>query len=312
MVLLAGCVLLVAALTALYIGFAPASAPRLSPERIAGPVVRERRTALTRASEALVRGVESVLRRRGWRPFRAEELELAGIRATAAQMVVTVACFAFAGFAAGYALTSQPLVGLLGAAAVVVGAKVFVSWRVSRRRRAFGDQLAVTLQTMAAALRSGHSFSRAFDVVAKEAASPMAEELARVVNETRVGRDVVASLHEVAERMDSVDFSWVAGAIATQRETGGNLNEILERVAETIRERQHLRQQVRVLSAEGRMSAYVLMALPVFIGVYYAMVASEQMGVFLGTTIGKLMLGGSAVLYLLGGLWMRNVVRIEF
>ena len=165
---------------------------------------------------------------------------------------------------------------------------------------------------MAASLRAGHSFPRALDAVSKEADDPMGPELARVVNETRVGRDILVSLDEVALRMQSEDFRWVGAAIGAQRETGGNLNEILDQVASTIRDRQHVRQQVLALSAEGRLSAVILMLLPVCIGGYYALVAAEEMNVFIDSGIGKMLLAGSLVAYTLGGLWMRSIVRIEF
>jgi tight adherence protein B len=148
--------------------------------------------------------------------------------------------------------------------------------------------------------------------VSKETDAPMGPELARVVNETRVGRDLLVSLDEVAVRMQSDDFRWVGAAIGAQRETGGNLNEILDQVAGTIRDRQHVRQQVVALSAEGRLSAMILMGLPVGIGGYYTLVAGDQMTVFIGSGIGKLLLAGSLVAYVIGGMWMRSIVRIEF
>ncbi|MFI5427321.1 type II secretion system F family protein [Aeromicrobium sp. UC242_57] len=190
--------------------------------------------------------------------------------------------------------------------------KALLSMRASGRRKKFADQLSQALQMIAAALRAGHSITRAIEAVAQEAEAPMSEEFARVANEVRLGRDLVEALEQVAVRMESEDFSWVAGAISAQRETGGNLNEILEQVAETIRERGHIRQQVRSLSAEGRISAYILMALPVIIGIYYALVSQEVMGAFVDSGIGKLLLAGSLLLYVLGGFWMRSVVRIEF
>ena len=143
--------------------------------------------------------------------------------------------------------------------------------KVGRRQAAFADQLDDSLQLMASSLRAGHSLLRAVDAVSQDAASPTAEEFARIVNETRVGRDLSDSLDEVAERMGSDDFTWVAQAIAIHREVGGNLAEVLDAVGHTIRERNAIRRQVKALSAEGKLSAIVLGALPFAIIGFIAM-----------------------------------------
>ena len=142
------------------------------------------------------------------------------------------------------------------------GAKLLLKFRAARRQAAFADQLDDSLQLMAGSLRAGHSLLRSVDSVASEADAPTSEEFARIVNETRVGRDLNDALDEVAERMGSDDFTWVAQAIAIHREVGGNLAEVLDAVGHTIRERNAIRRQVKALSAEGKLSAIVLMALP--------------------------------------------------
>ena len=154
------------------------------------------------------------------------------------------------------------VVGLLLLAVVPFGARLLVKIRAGRRRAAFADQLDDSLQLMASSLRAGHSLLRAVDAVSQDAVSPTSEEFARIVNETRVGRDLSDSLDEVAERMGSDDFTWVAQAIAIHREVGGNLAEVLDAVGHTIRERNQIRRQVKALSAEGKLSAIVLGALP--------------------------------------------------
>lgn len=310
--LLLGLVLIIVAVFLIYFVVAGIPEPRVSKERVAAFSVAPSRSLLTRIADGLVAQVDNVLSRRGWRPFSASELELAGVRTSVASLVVMILSFSVAAFAAGFVLFRGALAGVLCALLVPVVWKVVLSVRASRRRRKFTNQLSQALQMIAAALRAGHSITRAVEAVAQEAETPMSEEFARVANEVRLGRDLVDALEHVAARMESEDFGWVAGAIASQRETGGNLNEILEQVAETIREREHVRQQVHSLSAEGRISAYILMALPIVIGVYYGLVSQEIMGAFIGSGIGKLLLVGSLVLYVLGGFWMRSVVRIEF
>jgi len=306
-----GVLLLAAAIACGYVALNGVPVGRVPTARINTIALREQPSLLTRVTDGLIRTVESTLRRRGWRPFTSRELELAGVAMPVANLVVMISCIAVVVFSTGLVLINA-LVGVLLGLAVPFLAKVWLSRRGAKQRRTFAAQLPAGLQMMAASLRAGHSLPRVLDAISKELDAPMSEELARVVNENRLGRDLVESLEAVAERMDSQDFVWVAGAIAAQRETGGNLNEILDQVAGTIRERHHVRMQVRSLSAEGRLSAVILMGLPVCIGLYYCIISADTMSVFVGTTIGKLLLLGSAVAYVLGGLWMRSIVDIEF
>lgn len=306
-----GVVLFLCSAGAVYLAINGVPAGRVAAGRLENLTVKPHRTPLSRVADTAVDGVESLLRRRGWRPFSAQELELAGIAMPVASLIVMILCIGVVAFSVG-AIFANVVVGLLLAVLVPLCAKVWLNNRGSRVRTKFANQLPQTLQMMAASLRAGHSLPRVLDTVSQEMDAPTSVELARVVNENRLGRDLVESLEAVAERMQSQDFSWVAGAISAQRETGGNLNEILDQVATTIRDRHHLRMQVKSLSAEGRLSAVILMALPVCIGLYYTVVSAETMSLFIATGIGKLLLLVSAVMYLLGGLWMRSVVKIDF
>lgn len=310
--LLLGIVLVLAAVACGWFAVAGVPAGRVDRSRVDAYAVAERRPLMRRAVDDTVAHVDQVLSRRGWRPFRAEELELAGIRASVASLFVAVTATAAAIFALLGLLSGRWLLALVVAAFVPVVAKIVVRLKVARRRKRFAGQLAPLLAMLASSLRAGHSLPKAMDAAARDADSPMAEELAKVVTEYRIGRDLVPAMERVAERMESLDFRWIAQAIDAQRETGGNLNEILDQVAETIRERQHVRMQVMALSAEGRLSAVILMALPVGIGIYYSFVAADRMSLFVGSGIGKLILLISAVLYVAGGFWMRSIVRIEF
>jgi tight adherence protein B len=284
---------------------------RVSAQRIDQLAITPHRGWLTRLTDAVVDAVDSLMRRGGWRPFSAAELELAAIRMPVASLVVMVCSVAVVVLALGV-VTGLGALSLLLALLVVVAAKIWLRLRGARTCREFGDQLPTMLQMMAASLRAGHSLPRVIDAVSREVDAPASTQLARVVNENRLGRDLVESLMDVAARMRSVDFAWVASAISAQRQTGGNLNEILDQVATTIRERQHIRLQVRSLSAEGRLSAVILMALPVLIGLYYMLVSAESMSIFVSTMIGKLLVAACAVMYVVGGLWMRSIVDIEF
>ena len=121
---------------------------------------------------------------------------------------------------------------------------------------------------MAGGLQAGLSLPQAVDTVVREGHEPMAGELRRALVEQRLGVDITDALESVGERMDSEDFGWVVMAIRIQREVGGNLAEILHTVSDTLREREYLRRQVKALSAEGRLSGYILVGLPPLIFIY--------------------------------------------
>ena len=204
------------------------------------------------------------------------------------------------------------LLALLFAAPAPLGTKVLLGFRCGRRQAAFADQLDDSLQLMASSLRAGHSLLRAVDAVSTEAASPTAEEFARIVNETRVGRDLGDALDEVAERMASDDFRWVAQAIGIHREVGGNLAEVLDAVGHTIRERNAIRRQVKALSAEGKLSAIVLGALPFVIIAFLSMTNPGYLAKFTDSLMGYGMIAGVVVLMLVGGFWLKKTVAIRF
>jgi tight adherence protein B len=187
---------------------------------------------------------------------------------------------------------------------------------LQRRRRKRQDQflgsLPDTLQLMAGSLRAGYGVMQAIDSVAKESSGATAEEFGRVLTEARLGMPLEQALSDMAARIDNDDFRWVVLAINIQREVGGNLAELLDTVANVLREREMLRRQIKVLSAEGRLSAVILVGLPIFLAVYLILVRPEYIGVLVTSGLfGWLLVGGAVFLMLVGIVWIRNLIRIE-
>jgi tight adherence protein B len=255
--------------------------------------------------------VEKVLVKRGRLAAGAAALENAGVAMTLPDVVLVVALSTIGTAVVGVLLGGLVL-GLLLAAAVPLGARLLVKVKAGRRRARFADQLDDALQLMASSLRAGHSLLRAVDSVSQEAAAPMSEEFSRIVNETRVGRDLSDALDEVAARMASDDFTWVAQAISIHREVGGNLAEVLDAVGHTIRERNAIRRQVKALSAEGKLSAVVLMALPFGIIGFVSMSNPGYLSTFTESLLGYGMLAVGAGMLLVGGFWLKKTVAIKF
>ncbi len=199
-------------------------------------------------------------------------------------------------------------------AAVVapLGAATLVRVRTSRQRKAFERQLDSTLQLLASNLRAGYSTMQALASVARDSEEPTSSELARVVNETRVGRPVVEALETAAERMKSDDFMWAVQAIAINREVGGSLSEVLDGVAGTIRERGEIRRHVGALSAEGRLSAVILMVLPFVVAGFLLLISPAYLLPLIETPVGIALLVAGVVMLTVGGLWMRKSVEVKF
>nr|WP_272902391.1 type II secretion system F family protein [Brevibacterium daeguense] len=264
---------------------------------------------LTRVANLATSAIERVLRSRGGPG--ADVLEEAGVKMRLQDFAFLVIVSSLAAGAVGMVLSGL-LLGVVLAVLAPVGARIALQVLAKRRRRAFAEQLDDSLQLMASSLRAGHSMLQALASVAREAEQPTSEEFTRIINETRIGREMGEALEETAERMGSQDFVWVTQAIAINREVGGNLAEVLDGVGHTIRERNQIRRQVAALASEGKMSAYVLMALPFGIIGFLAITSREYIMAFTTGLLGYSLIGISVVLLIVGGLWLRKVVNFKF
>lgn len=260
---------------------------------------------------ALVLRVDKVLKGRGWVPFRAAELEMADIHKPLGVIVTWVAAGTSVAAVLGLATGGGPARALLMGVLVPVGTKIWLRMRSGRRRKAFAKQLDNTLRIISSALRAGQSLQMAMHSVAADASVPMSEEITRIINESRLGRDLVQAMLDTARRMDSEDFRWFAEAVEVQRDSGGNLNDIIETVAETIRGRAEIREKIRAYSSEGKASCYVLMALPVGLAVIYSLMNPGYLNPLFGTTAGLMLVALSVVLYTVAWFWMRAIVAIK-
>jgi tight adherence protein B len=168
-----------------------------------------------------------------------------------------------------------------------------------------------TLQLLSGTLRAGYSLPQGMEVVSREIADPMGVELRRAMTEARLGRELEECLGNVAERMGSPDFAWAVMAIGIQREVGGNLNELLTSVADTMIARDRLRREVSALTAEGRMSAGILSFLPPGLGLVMWIMNPGYISVLFTELIGNIFLGLGTVSALVGLAWMKKVITID-
>jgi tight adherence protein B len=239
------------------------------------------------------------------------ELEAAAVSLRSGEFVIVTVAAAFGGMILGFAILGSPWLALGVGAVSGIGPTVALKFALGRRAEKLREQLPDVLTIMASSLRAGHSFLQALDTTAKEIAQPAATEFQRVVAEIRLGRSAEDSLGALAERVGSADFKWAVLAVNIQREVGGNLAEILDNVADTLRERATMRRQIRVLTSEGRLSAWVLAMMPIGIALYMFAVNREYIMLLFTTKVGFMMLGGAGLLLVAGILWMRKIVDID-
>jgi len=239
------------------------------------------------------------------------KLEQAGLPMKAGEFVAFTAVCAVAGGVLGAFLLANIIIVLI----LAFGAGLIpFAWLVrarGQRQKKMAEQLADVLSILASSLRAGHSFLQALDQVANEIKDPSAAEFHRVVSEIRLGRSVDDAMIEMADRIGSEDMRWAVMAVNIQRQVGGNLAEVLDIVATTVRERAYIHRQVKVLSAEGRISIGILAALPFGIFFYLVLVNPEYIKPLFTTTMGQIMLIVGGALMAAGIFVMTRIVRID-
>jgi tight adherence protein B len=272
-----------------------------------GDPKRKRQTAVL--SEKLLEGTERGMRRmRVWNRVK-EELEIAEISLPAEQIVVLAAL--------GTVLLMWILSIIFNLAFALLAfltpllVRMYIKQRADRQRRAFADQLPDNLQVLSSALRAGHSLIGALSVVVDDAPEPSRREFKSVVADEQLGVALEDALTNVAERMNNRDLEQVALVAALQRETGANSAEVLDRVAETIRERAALRRLVRTLTAQGRMARWIVSALPAALLVVVSLLNPEYMTPMYTRTAGQIMLAFAAIMVVSGSLVIRRIVDIR-
>lgn len=266
--------------------------------------------ALARRRVDLLRGAEGTLERLRWWPRFKATLELADINASATQIValtllgtalVAMALYLFIG-ALGF------IVGLIGTPLVV---RELVQQKLARKRRKFGEQLPDNLEVIAAALRAGHSLIGSLSAVVETASEPSYSEFRRVVAEEQLGVPLEEALNAVVVRMDSRDLDQVALVARLQRETGSSAAEVIERVIETVRSRQDLRRLVRTLTTQGRLSRWVLTALPVVLALALPLLNPGYLDPLLHKTSGQILLVFTALMVIAGSVVIGKIVNIK-
>jgi tight adherence protein B len=254
-------------------------------------------------------GTEQSLRRTRWWQSFTEDLELAGIKIPPVQLLVgTLILTLFVMWLLGTFIAG--VLALLGLAVPFL-VLAFIKNRVEKTRRAFADQLPDNLDVVASGLRAGHSIVGGLSLVVSDAAEPSRTEFQRVIADEQLGIPLEDALSTVARRMKSRDIEQVALVSSLQRETGGNSAEVLDRVIENIRERQGLRRLVRSLTAQGRLSRWIVSFLPVALLLLISAINPSYMKPLFTHTSGHVILAVGAVMIVAGSYVIKRIVEFK-
>ncbi len=224
---------------------------------------------------------------------------------TAILLAVAAAGFLLGAWRAGL------LIGILLAAALLILPIFYLKQRQARRRNAFTNQLPDVLTLLVGSLRAGYGLSQAIELVAREVPEPAAKEFQRVIRGMSLGLPMHKALEGMAERVESDDLDLVVTAINVQYEMGGNLSTVLENISETIRQRVRVLREVRVLTAQQRMTGNILAGMPIFLAVALSVISPGYFDTFFEDGWVRLLPLGAAVMMVLGFVFIRKIVNIK-
>lgn len=239
-------------------------------------------------------------------------LDQAGVKTTPPKFLLMTIAATLAGFVLGYSLRRDYMLGLIVAACAVVAPFIYLNIMKVKRAEKFTEQLPDALTMISRSLRAGHSITSAIELVGQEVAAPLGELFKTAFDQQNLGLRVVDTLTNMTERINSIDLRFFVTVIAINTEVGGNLAEILDRLADTIRQRLTIRRQVRVYTAQGRMSGYLLAALPIvaFIMMHFVMIPGYE-DPLIKEQQGRYILMGAAVSQFIGFLVIRKIINIR-
>ena len=241
----------------------------------------------------------------------AKWIEQSGVRLSIGALLLMALTSGFVlGFIVATALRMS--VGwVLGGSAGFAIPFMFLRFKRTRRLRAFEEAFPEALDLVSRALKAGHAFATGLKMVADEMPEPIGPEFRKTFDEQNFGLPMKDALANLTMRIPLLDVRFFSTAVLIQRETGGNLSEILENLSHVVRERFKILRQVRVYTAHGRLTGYVLLGLPAFLAVALAFINPEHMQLLFTERMGHMMLLATVVMQTIGYFWIRQVVKIE-
>jgi len=280
------------------------NAPEESASEDAGGLVIERHAGPLPVLDRFASGTSRGLSLTRW-------VDQSGVRMTvSALLLASLACAFVLGFLLS-ALTRMPIGWVIGGGFGLVAPFIYIRVKRTRRLRKFEENFPEALDLVSRALKAGHAFATGLKMVADEMEEPIGPEFRKTFDEQNFGLPLKDALANLTERIPLLDVRFFATAVLIQRETGGNLSEILENLAHVVRERFKILRQVRVYTAHGRLTGYVLLALPAFLGIALMFINPEHMELLFKHPIGHMLLITAIIMQTVGYFWIKQVVKIE-
>jgi tight adherence protein B len=270
------------------------------------------RPAPSRRAIPLTESLNRAIAGRGFAEDLRLQLARADLKITPAEFLVMQILSAGLGLLLAQLIFRFLPLTLLGAVAGFFAPRLYVAWRQRRRLQAFNAQLGDAINLMVNGLRAGYSVLQAMEAVARELPPPISVEFDRVVKEQQLGLSLEQALQNMLRRVRSDDLEMLVTAILIHREVGGNLAEILDTISFTIRERVRIQGEIRALTAQQTLSGYVLMFLPIALGlILFGINRNYMLNFFTSGILGYLMISCTLVMMLIGYFVIRRIVRIE-
>jgi tight adherence protein B len=249
------------------------------------------------------------------KPSVAEQLVRADLKLRTSEFFMiqigsTILLVLIAGLRFGFSLGSVPELFIAGFIGYIIPGR-YVKYRIGARLKAFNNQLGDTLTLLSNAIKAGYSFAQAIDTVAKNAVPPIADEFGRAVREMNLGGSPDEALQNITKRVESPDFDLVATAYSIHRTVGGNLAEILDNIAYTIRERVRIKGEIATLTAQARASGTLITFLPIVLAVFMYFVTPTYFRPMFDNFIGWILIAIGCFMIFIGNLIIRRVVAIE-
>ena len=268
-------------------------------------------TILKHALEGPLPGMDRLVSGTGAGKRVARLIEQSGVRTTpSALALISVVVAAIAGFVT-LMFVPQRFAPLAAAGLAGVTPLLYLLHKRTQRMKRFEEQFPEALDLLARAIRAGHALQTALGMAAEELPDPVGPEFKKTFDQQNFGLPLRDALNEMAVRIAVLDVRFFVTAVLIQRDTGGNLSEILENLAHVVRERFKIRRQVRVHTAHGRFTGYVLLALPAALAVALSFINPEHMQSLFRERLGQMMLMGAIAMQTVGFIWIRQVIKIE-
>ncbi len=286
-------------------------AKRLGPLAAVSPKLQTKKPSLAERFLRLVNKLAKILKETRLTAYLDLRLQQAGLPLLGNEFIIISLFAAAAAALLSFLISFDPFQSFLLACCVIFAAFIYLFWRIDQRKKAFNNQLSDALNMIGNSMRAGFSFMQAIDLLAREMKPPLGEEFERVVTEMRLGASIETALNSMAKRAASPEFDLVVAAVLIQRRVGGSLAQILANTSHTIEERIRLRRETLAITAQGRMSGWVLAVLPFAMGAIMSLISPHYLDPVLNSGIGRIAIGAAIISDFIGLFVINKIVNID-